>query len=152
MGEIKSSYVLLEKCMADLLQRSSLTTYKGVHQTLVIDRRFRFPMKSSLFLTTCSNNVVYLTHAGVLPWRFRVHFEKKKTTRRQSRKVEEEYNFEFCCFFSFSACSKADGWCTSTWCRTGARSTWPSKAQSISADRPLPMRAPSAFEKRQRRP
>ena len=55
-------------------------------------------------------------------------------------------------FFSFSACSRADGRCTSTRCLTGARSTWPSKAQSISADRPLPMRAPSPFEKRQRRP
>ena len=109
-----------------------------------------FQWNPRFFLTTCSNNVVYLTHAGVLPWRFSVHFEKK--TRRQSRTVEEEH--DFCCFFFFffSACSKADGRCTSTRCRTGARSTWPSKAQSISADRPLPMRAPSAFEKRQRRP
>ena len=97
-----------EKCMADLLQRSSLTTYKGVHQTLVIDRRFRFPMKSSLFHTTCSNNVVYLTHAGVLPWRFSVHFEKKnKETILNSRR-----RIRFLLFFLF------------LWMLTG-KSGWP---------------------------
>ena len=78
----------------DLLQRSSFTTRKGVHQTLVIDRRCPFPMKSSFFETTCSNNVVCLTHAGALPWRLSVHCEK---TRRQSRTVEEKYDF---CSFS----------------------------------------------------
>ena len=70
-----------EKCMADgfnspgSLQRSSLTTHKGVHQMLVIDRRYRFPMKSSFFVSTSSNNVVCLMHAGTLPWRYSVHCE-----------------------------------------------------------------------------
>ena len=62
-----------------------------------------------------------------------------KRTRWQSRAVEK---YDVYSFFSFSACSKADGRCRSTRCRTRvsaiAPSTWPSNAQSISADQLLP--------------
>ena len=101
-----------EKCTAngfnspDLFQRSSLTTHKSVHQTLVIDQRYRFPKKSSFCITTCSNNAACLTHAGTLPWRFSVFCEKNKETISNSRR-----RIQFLLFFSFSACSfSAGGW------------------------------------------
>ena len=104
-----------EKCMAGLLQRSSVTTHKGVHRTLVTDRRYRFPMKSSFYITSCSNNAVCLTHAGTrFPWGLA---SIAKRTRRQSRSIEEEYDFYS---FFLSACSKADGRCKSIRYRTGA--------------------------------
>ena len=103
-----------------LLQRSSLTTHKGVHRTLVIDRKYRFPMKSSFFITSCSNNAVCLTHAGTLPWRFSVHCEKNKETISISPKDWIRF------LLFFSACSKADGQCRSIRCRTGASTHAPS--------------------------
>ena len=42
--------------------------------------------KSSFFVSTCSNNVVCLTHAGTPPWRFCVHCEKNKETISNSRR------------------------------------------------------------------
>ena len=136
-----------EKCMADgfncpdLFQRSSLTTDKGVHQTLVIDRRHQFPMKSSFFITTCSNNAVCLTHMQECFSGGSASIAKR--TRWQSRTVEK---YDFYSFFSFSACSKTDGRPIYTgvdllgveleW--VPAPSTWPSNAQSKSSDQPLP--------------
>ena len=128
----------------DVLQRSPLTTHKSVHEMLLIDRWF--PMKSSFLTTTCPNNVVCLTHAGMLSWRFRVHCEMNK---EQSRTVEEECDFYF--FFSllFLRMLKSRWPVTeSNWSecqrrsRTGASASVfnlarPSKSQLISANRPL---------------
>ena len=122
----------------DLLHRSSLTTHKSVHQMLVIDRRYRFPMKSSFFVSTCSNNVVCLTHAGTPPWRFCVHCEKNKETISNSRR---RIHVRFLLFFSLFLHAKKQMASVDLLGveleRVLAPSTWPSKAQSISADRPL---------------
>ena len=88
-------------------------THKGLHQLLVIDRRYWFPMKSSFFVSTCSSNVSHMQ--GHLPGGFSIHCEKNKETISNSGR-----RIQFLLCFSFSACSKADGRCKSTRCRSGA--------------------------------
>ena len=98
---------------------------------------------SSFFPTTCPNNVVCLTQ-GCFPGG---SAPIAKWTRRQSRTVEQKYDFYF---FSFSARSKVGSWCSSTvsnWSEClPLPSTWPSKANQfmrwIDCSR---MHAPSAF-------
>ena len=89
----------------DWQRRSPNTRCRSKQEFLcTLDQRYRFPMKSSFCITTCSNNAVCLTHAGTLPWRFSVFCEKNKETISNSRR-----RIQFLLFFSFSACSKADG-------------------------------------------
>ena len=85
-----------EKCMADgfnypdLLQRLSLTTHKGVHQTLGIDRRYRFPMKSSFFgnlLKQCC-----LSHA-CRDASLEVQRPSRKEQGDNRKQSKKEYNF-----------------------------------------------------------
>ena len=82
-------------------------------------------------------NVVCLTRAGVLPWRFSIYCEMSKETISNSRR-----RIRFLLFFSFSACPKAGGWCRSTQCRTGASAYQRLQVQP----RPLKVQSTSAID------
>ena len=99
----------------DLLQRSSFTTHKGIHQTLVIDRKV--PVSNEILVLR--NNLLKqcsLSHAcrGAS---LEVKFIAKK---KQGDNLGQSKKNTILPFFLFSACSKADGRCRFTRCRTGA--------------------------------